>query len=81
MYLGQIVELGPRQSVFNDPQHPYTQRLLASVPVADPQNRPLRTFDDSEIPSPLRKVGETVIKPRYRQVAPQHWVADGIVSR
>jgi ABC-type dipeptide/oligopeptide/nickel transport system ATPase component len=30
MYLGQIVELGPRQSVFNQPQHPYTQRLLAS---------------------------------------------------
>jgi glutathione transport system ATP-binding protein len=81
MYLGQIVELGPRQSVFNQPQHPYTQRLLASVPVADPQNRQPRTFEDSEIPSPLRKVGETVIKPRYRQVAPQHWVADDIASR
>lgn len=80
MYLGQIVELGPRQSVFNQPQHPYTQRLLASVPVADPQNRQPRTFEDGEIPSPLRKVGETVIKPRYRQVAPQHWVAD-FVSR
>ena len=80
MYLGQIVELGPRQSVFNQPQHPYTQRLLASVPVADPQNRQPRTFEEGEIPSPLRKVGETVIKPRYRQVAPQHWVAD-FVSR
>ena len=80
MYLGQIVELGPRQSVFNQPQHPYTQRLLASVPVADPQNRQPRTFEDGEIPSPLRKVGETVVKPRYRQVAPQHWVAD-CVSR
>jgi glutathione transport system ATP-binding protein len=63
MYLGQIVELGPRQSVFNQPQHPYTQRLLASVPVADPENRQPRRFDDSEIPSPLRKVGETVTKP------------------
>ena len=81
MYLGQIVELGPRQSVFNQPQHPYTQRLLASVPVADPENRQPRRFDDSEIPSPLRKVGETVTKPRYRQVAPQHWVADGIALR
>ncbi|NIF02780.1 ABC transporter ATP-binding protein [Pantoea sp. Acro-805] len=81
MYLGQIVELGPRQSVFNQPQHPYTQRLLASVPVADPQNRQTRTFEDSEIPSPLRKLGETVTKPRYRQVAPQHWVADDIASR
>ena len=81
MYLGQIVEVGPRQSVFNQPQHPYTQRLLASVPVADPQHRQPRTFDDSEIPSPLRKVGETVMKPRYRQVAPQHWVADDRASR
>ena len=81
MYLGQIVELGQRQSVFNQPQHPYTQRLLASVPVADPENRQPRRFDDSEIPSPLRKVGETVTKPRYRQVAPQHWVADGIALR
>ena len=81
MYLGQIVELGPRQSVFNHPQHPYTQRLLASVPVADPENRQPRLVDDSEIPSPLRKVGETVTKPRYRQVAPQHWVADGIALR
>nr|WP_113868681.1 ABC transporter ATP-binding protein [Brenneria salicis]NMN90054.1 glutathione transport system ATP-binding protein [Brenneria salicis ATCC 15712 = DSM 30166]RBP59264.1 glutathione transport system ATP-binding protein [Brenneria salicis ATCC 15712 = DSM 30166]RLM31476.1 glutathione ABC transporter ATP-binding protein GsiA [Brenneria salicis ATCC 15712 = DSM 30166] len=76
MYLGQIVEIGPRQSVFNDPQHPYTRRLLASVPIADPTQRGLREFDDSEIPSPLRKAGEIVTKTRYRQVAPHHWVAD-----
>ncbi|MEH2922200.1 dipeptide ABC transporter ATP-binding protein [Samsonia erythrinae] len=76
MYLGQIVEIGPRQSVFNDPQHPYTRRLLASVPIADPTRRGTRQFDDSEIPSPLRKAGETVAKTRYREVAPQHWVAD-----
>ncbi|CPR15901.1 ABC transporter ATP-binding protein [Brenneria goodwinii] len=76
MYLGQIVEIGPRQSVFNSPQHPYTRRLLASVPIADPSKRGTRQFDDSEIPSPLRKAGESVAKTRYRQVAPHHWVAD-----
>ncbi|MCU5774183.1 ABC transporter ATP-binding protein [Erwiniaceae bacterium BAC15a-03b] len=81
MYLGQIVEIGPRQSVFNHPQHPYTRRLLSSVPVADPLNRALRTFDDSEIPSPLRKVGTEVEKTRYRQVAEQHWVAEGAFSQ
>ena len=37
MYLGQVVEIGPRQAVFGDPQHPYTRRLLAAVPVPDPR--------------------------------------------
>ena len=39
MYLGQIVEIGPRQAVFSDPQHAYTRRLLAAVPVPDPRRR------------------------------------------
>jgi len=36
MYLGRIVELGTRQAIFENPQHPYTQSLLSAVPVADP---------------------------------------------
>ncbi len=79
MYLGQIVEIGPRQAVFNNPQHPYTRRLLSSVPVADPLNRAVRSFDDSEIPSPLRKAGTEVAKTRYRQVADLHWVAEDAI--
>ncbi|WP_241609104.1 ABC transporter ATP-binding protein [Rosenbergiella australiborealis] len=78
MYLGQIVEIGPRSAVFNHPAHPYTQRLLASVPIADPKNRPQRIFDDSEMSSPLRKAGISVAKIPYRQAGPDHWVADGL---
>jgi energy-coupling factor transporter ATP-binding protein EcfA2 len=37
MYLGRIVEIGPRAAVFEDPRHPYTKSLLDAVPIADPR--------------------------------------------
>ena len=39
MYLGQIVEIGTRRQIFEDPRHPYTRRLLDAVPIADPARR------------------------------------------
>ncbi|MEE8728723.1 MAG: ABC transporter ATP-binding protein [Rahnella inusitata] len=75
MYSGQIVEIGPRDSVFSNPQHPYTRRLLSSVPVADPARRALRNFDDAEVKSPVHPVGVQIEKIKYSQVAPHHWVS------
>jgi glutathione transport system ATP-binding protein len=76
MYLGQIVEIGPRQAVFSNPAHPYTSRLLSAVPVPDParRNRTM-TLDDSEVPSPLRLPGQPPIVAPMVQVGPDHFVA------
>lgn len=54
MYLGEIVEIGTRAQVFEDPRHPYTRRLLSAVPVADPNQRRMEPdVMAHEIPSPI----------------------------
>jgi glutathione transport system ATP-binding protein len=76
MYLGQIVEIGPRQAVLDDPRHAYTRRLLDAVPVADPKRRrPAGALDDSEVPSPLRGLGYEPQAASLEEVEPDHFVA------
>ncbi|PLC50077.1 glutathione ABC transporter ATP-binding protein GsiA [Pollutimonas subterranea] len=76
MYLGQVVEIGPRQAIFENPQHPYTKKLMAAVPVADPAFRH-RTHSllVDEIPSVVRSVrDEPVVQPLV-PVSAGHFVA------
>jgi len=52
MYLGQIVELGPLRDLYAHPRHPYTEALLAAIPVPDPRARRQHDLPRGEIPSP-----------------------------
>jgi glutathione transport system ATP-binding protein len=75
MYLGQIVEIGSRRDIFENPQHAYTRKLLAAVPVAEPGRHIDARLIQGEIPSPVRQVGNEPAILRFSQVAPGHRVA------
>jgi oligopeptide transport system ATP-binding protein len=91
MYLGRVVELAACDELFDNPLHPYTQALLAAVPVPDPSVEAERTFQPvkGEVPSPMNPPSGCVFHPRcsiavegckrarpeLRELLPGHWVA------
>ncbi|KGD94342.1 ABC transporter ATP-binding protein [Rhizobium sp. YS-1r] len=75
MYLGEIVEIGPRAAVFENPQHPYTKKLMAAVPVPDPARRGIRRgISNDELKSPVRPMDYRPPKREYREVSEGHLV-------
>jgi len=53
MYLGRVVEIAEKTELFANPRHPYTQALLASVPLADPKTKRLTPLIEGDVPSPI----------------------------
>ncbi|WP_245803191.1 ABC transporter ATP-binding protein [Acuticoccus yangtzensis] len=77
MYLGEIVEIGPRASVLTSPRHPYTQKLIEAVPIADPAERQARKgLMTDEIRSAVRPLDYEPEPRRMIEVAPEHFVME-----
>ncbi len=75
MYLGRIVELGPRARVFENPQHPYTQALMKAVPIADPNKRKSeKDLNFKPIPSPIHPIGYAPEPSNYKEIEPGHFI-------
>jgi oligopeptide transport system ATP-binding protein len=91
MYLGKVVEVADRVSLYEDPVHPYTRALLSAVPIPDPKLEASRerTVLRGEVPSPLAPPSGCVFNPRcpmaqarcsaeipaLREIRPGHWGA------
>jgi oligopeptide transport system ATP-binding protein len=89
MYLGRIVEIAEKRELFANPRHPYTQALLASVPIADPKRKTLKPLVDGDVPSPINPPSGCAFHTRCRyaidrcklerpllaEAGPQHQVA------
>jgi oligopeptide transport system ATP-binding protein len=96
MYLGKIVELTDRDSLYARPQHPYTEALLSAVPIPDPsvEEQRQRIILQGDVPSPANppvgcnfntrcpKVMQVCyeVDPEFNEIAPGHWCACHLVS-
>lgn len=70
MYLGRLMELAPRESLFARPRHPYTEALLSAAPLPDPIRRRKRIVMQGDIPSPINPPSGCVLRTRCRYALP-----------
>ncbi|MEW6453923.1 MAG: oligopeptide/dipeptide ABC transporter ATP-binding protein [Pseudomonadota bacterium] len=89
MYLGKVAEVGPSEAIFNDPRHPYTQALLASMPSMDPAHRTEEAPISGDPPNPINPppgcrfhtrckfaIGQcTKVEPQLHDAGHEHLVA------
>ncbi len=89
LYLGKIVEIGELRDIYASPLHPYTQALMAAVPVPDPHDRRKTPMPEGEIPNPIHPPSGcnfhprcpfatpycSEVEPQLREVLPNHLVA------
>ena len=75
LYLGQIMEIGSRRQVFETPMHPYTQRLISAVPIADPTQERRTALIEGEIPNPVRRVGDEPPILAHEEITSGHFIA------
>jgi peptide/nickel transport system ATP-binding protein len=77
MRQGEIVEIGPRRAVFDDPRHLYTRKLLAASPAPDPAlRRAVRMPEVESVTSPFRPIGYTPPPARYVEISAQHYLRE-----
>ena len=75
MLLGEIVEIGPRRAVLENPRHSYTRKLIEAAPVPDPtRRRERRGLLSDELHSPVRPLGWTPKPQPMRRIAEDHFV-------
>ena len=89
MYLGKVVELADKQTLFREPQHPYSQALIAAAPIPNPRARRERLVIEGDVPSPVNPPSGCRFhtrcpfatdrcrseEPQLRQIAQGHLVA------